>query len=110
MNAEQRRLFEGALADDEADLCEQLSPMLRARQPGRRRAGSAAIRSPSTCGAWSTTRAEHTDCQKLGCGRPMTRIGEEISERLDIVPAEFFVQCAGRPARSKGRKSLTAKK
>jgi len=45
----------------------------------------------------SMRRVEHrhepdsTDCQEPGCGRPMTRIGEETSERLDIVPAEFFV-------------------
>jgi hypothetical protein len=26
-----------------------------------------------------------------GCGRAMTRIGEHVSERLDIIPAEFFV-------------------
>ena len=34
---------------------------------------------------------ERTDCLEPGCGRPMTRIGQEVSERLDIVPAEFFV-------------------
>src|SRR5207253_11247082 len=32
-----------------------------------------------------------SDLQQPGCGRPMTRIGEEVTERLDIVPAEFFV-------------------
>ncbi len=26
-----------------------------------------------------------------GCGRTMVRVGEDISEKLDIVPAEFFV-------------------
>ncbi|MBS0449570.1 MAG: IS66 family transposase, partial [Proteobacteria bacterium] len=34
---------------------------------------------------------ERTDCLEPGCGRPMRRIGEDVSERLDIVPAEFFV-------------------
>lgn len=31
---------------------------------------------------------QNTTC---ACGQPMTRIGEDVSERLDIVPAEFFV-------------------
>ena len=34
---------------------------------------------------------DHTDCQEQGCGRPMQRIGEDVTERLDVVPAEFFV-------------------
>src|SRR5947199_171786 len=36
--------------------------------------------------------AEDTRCPTPGCGRPMVRVGEDISERLDIVPAQFFVQ------------------
>ncbi|MBS0451911.1 MAG: IS66 family transposase [Proteobacteria bacterium] len=104
MNAEQRRLFEETLAEDEAGLREQLERL-------RREAAAAA----ATAAASDTTtkapprrprrnpfpehlrRVEHhhepesTDCREPGCGRPMTRIGEEVSERLDIVPAEFFV-------------------
>ena len=34
---------------------------------------------------------EDTTCPTADCGQPMTRVGEDISERLDIVPAEFFV-------------------
>jgi transposase len=34
---------------------------------------------------------EDTTCATPDCGAPMTRIGEDVSERLDIVPAEFFV-------------------
>jgi transposase len=34
---------------------------------------------------------EDTTCTTPDCGQPMTRIGEDVSERLDIVPAEFFV-------------------
>lgn len=30
-------------------------------------------------------------CPSEGCGRAMVRIGEGVSERLDIIPAEFFV-------------------
>ena len=34
---------------------------------------------------------ENTTCPAPDCGRAMVRIGEDVSERLDIVPAEFFV-------------------
>ncbi|MFV4649336.1 IS66 family transposase zinc-finger binding domain-containing protein, partial [Mycobacterium tuberculosis] len=30
-------------------------------------------------------------CPSPECGQAMTRVGEDVSERLDIVPAEFFV-------------------
>jgi transposase len=35
---------------------------------------------------------ENTNCPTPECGKPMQRIGEDVSERLDIVPARFFVQ------------------
>ncbi|CAN7561423.1 IS66 family transposase [Variovorax sp. LjRoot178] len=100
MSADQRRLFDETLAEDEASLREQLERLRREaaaaddantkpkpppRQP-RRQPLPAHLR-----------RVEHrhepesTDCTEPGCGRPMMRIGEDVSERLDIVPAEFFV-------------------
>ena len=103
MNAEQRRLFEETLAEDEAGLREQLERL-------RREAAAAAAAAASDTTTKAPSRRprrnpfpdhlrrvehrhepEHTECQEPGCGRPMTRIGEEVSERLDIVPAEFFV-------------------
>ncbi len=96
MNAQQRQMFEDTLAEDEADLQAQLQALRAAtaeakdrpeprRQP-RRQALPEHLR-----------RVEHrhepedTTCPTPGCGRPMTRVGEDVSERLDIVPAEFFV-------------------
>jgi transposase len=97
MNAQQRRLFEETLAEDEAALqaaLEQLraegnadttKPKAPPRRP-RREALPAHLR-----------RVEHrheptdTSCPNEGCGQPMTRVGEDVTERLDIVPAEFFV-------------------
>ena len=97
MNAEQRRLFEETLAEDEASLLEQLrrlqgelppqgdTPKKSPRKP-RRQALPEHLR-----------RVEHrhepedTTCPTPGCGRQMARVGEDISEKLDIVPAEFFV-------------------
>ncbi|MDP3085721.1 MAG: IS66 family transposase zinc-finger binding domain-containing protein [Rubrivivax sp.] len=35
---------------------------------------------------------EDTACPTPDCGQPMARVGEDVSERLDIVPAEFFVR------------------
>ena len=104
MNAEQRRLFEETLAEDEAGLREQLERLHREAAA----AAAAAAASDTTTKAPPRRprrnpfpdhlrRVEHhheperTDCLEPGCGRPMTRIGQEVSERLDIVPAEFFV-------------------
>lgn len=97
MSAEQRQLFQEALAEDEASLLAQLAQLqaavpttavpskLAARQP-RRQALPAHLR-----------RVEHrhepqdTTCKTPGCGQPMSRVGEDVSEKLDIIPAEFFV-------------------
>jgi transposase len=95
MSAEQRRLFEETMAEDEAGLqalLEQLqgkpaqdAPSNQRRRP-KRQALPAHLR-----------RVEHrhepedTTCPTAGCGRQMVRVGEDVSEKLDIVPAEFFV-------------------
>jgi len=91
MDAEQRRLFDETLAEDQASLEAQLNalqdkpaetPQTSTRKP-RRQPLPEHLR-----------RVEHrhepqdTTCD---CGEPMVRIGEDVSERLDIVPAEFFV-------------------
>jgi transposase len=68
MNAEQRRLFEETLAEDEAGLREQLERLRReaaaaaagaaaprTQRPRRPRAGRAATRSPITCAVSNTT-------------------------------------------------------
>jgi transposase len=96
MNAAQRSLFEETLAEDEASLQAQLQQLRAegaavsskpakalARQP-RREALPAHLRRVEH-------RHEPADTGCGGCGQPMTRIGEDVSERLDIVPAEFFV-------------------
>jgi transposase len=96
MNAEQRQMFEDALAEDQADLEAQLAA-LKAHLPQtpdgqdkqkskgqpRRQALPAHLR-----------RIEHRhepEDTVCGCGREMVRVGEDVSEKLDIVPAEFFV-------------------
>jgi transposase len=93
MNAAQRQMFEETVAEDEADLQAQLDALQAVsahaplaeqpkRQPRRQKL------------AEHLRRIEHrhepadTTC---GCGEPMQRVGEDVSERLDIIPAEFIV-------------------
>lgn len=93
MNAEQRQMFEDTAAEDEADLQAQLDALQgqtslpvsaeKTQRAPRRQKLPEDLR-----------RVEHrhesadTTC---GCGQAMERVGEDVSERLDIVPAEFFV-------------------
>jgi transposase len=99
MSADQRRLFEETLAEDEAGLQAQLDA-LRAQvtQTGQGLPPKPPPRRPRRQALPEhLRRVEHhheptdTTCPSEGCGRAMTRIGEDFSERLDIIPAEFFV-------------------
>ena len=98
MNAEQREIFEETLAEDQADLEAQLAALQAQlhRKPQRTRQAAAppaqargTAATPAARGAAHRARGHH--CPTPECGRPMVRVGEDISERLDIVPAEFFV-------------------
>ena len=97
MNAEQRQMFEDTLAEDEADLEAQLQALQsldaaadQADKPIKRKPRRQAL--PE-----HLRRVEHhhepenTTCPTPECGQPMVRIGEDVSERLDVVPAEFIV-------------------
>src|SRR4030095_13980110 len=93
MTAAQRELFEDTLVEDQESLQAELDALLGDkpdkdstalyRRKPRREALPEHLR-----------RVEHhhepqdTTCE---CGKPMVRIGEDVSERLDIVPAEVFV-------------------
>ena len=97
MSAEQRRLFEETLVEDEASLQAALE-QLRAEGLAEGRQPKAPPRRPRREALPAhLRRVEHghepedTTCPNEGCGQPMTRIGEDVTERLDIVPAEFFV-------------------
>ena len=97
MSAEQRRLFEETLVEDEASLQAQLDQARGTAAPpagGGNDGKPKPRRSPLP---EHLRREDHhhepdnTSCPNPECGRPMTRVGEDVSERLDIVPAEFFV-------------------
>lgn len=93
MNAEQRQMFEDTAAEDEADLQAQLDALQgQTGVPANTEKTQRAPRRQKL--PEDLRRVEHrhepadTTC---GCGQPMERVGEDVSERLDIVPAEFFV-------------------
>jgi transposase len=97
MSAEQRRLFEETLAEDEASLLAQLE-QLQGNLPAQGESSGEQRRRPKRQALpGHLRRVEHlhepedTTCPTPGCGRPMVRVGEDVSEKLDIVPAEFFV-------------------
>jgi transposase len=97
MSAQQRALFQDTLAEDEASLQAQLAA-LQAQLPESAKAPKSPPRKPRRQALPEhLRRVEHrhepddTDCPNPDCAQPMQRIGEDVSERLDIVPAEFFV-------------------
>jgi transposase len=98
MSAEQRQLFEDTLAEDEADLQAQLDALqAQGAQPDAPQADSPKRRPRREKLPEHLRRVEHhhepesTTCPTPDCGQAMVRIGEDVSERLDVVPAEFFV-------------------
>lgn len=104
MNAEQRTIFEETLAADEASLEAQLAalqPNVVAqdgstpdKQPEHqvKRQPKRAALPPHLPRVDTRIEPENTNCPSPECGQPMVRVGEDISERLDIVPTQFFVQ------------------
>ena len=98
MNAEQRALFDETCAADQASLEAQLAALQPAalgstapdqqprRQPKREALPAHLPRVDQR------VEPEDTNCPTPECGQPMVRVGEDISERLDIVPTQFFVQ------------------
>lgn len=102
MTAEQRALFDETYAADEASLKQQLADLKgstpegdanqeaakdkKRQQPKRKPLPEHLPR------VEQRIEPENTTCPTPECGRPMVRVGEDVSERLDIIPAKFFVQ------------------
>ena len=97
MTADQRQMFQDTLLEDEADLEAQLAALQAALPKTPAKPKAAARRPRRQALPEHLRRVEHhhepedTACTTPDCGQPMTRVGEDVSERLDIVPAEFFV-------------------
>ena len=95
MNADQRQLFEEAMAADQADLEAQLEALKAAfKVPGNTPQADPHRKPKRQALPEHLKRVDHhhepenTTCE---CGQAMVRIGEDVSERLDIIPAQFFV-------------------
>ncbi|CAM3834535.1 hypothetical protein POHY109586_23875 [Polaromonas hydrogenivorans] len=88
MNAEQRQLFEETLAADQADLEAQLAALKTAfKMPGNAPDTDTPRKPKRQALPEHLKRVDHhhepenTTCD---CGQAMVRIGEDVSERLDI--------------------------
>ena len=107
MNAEQRQLFEETLAADEASLQAQLEAL---QAQAATSATSATAPTAPTAAPTEPKRQpkrqalpahleriehhhepENTNCPVADCAQPMQRVGQDVSERLNIIPAQFFV-------------------
>jgi transposase len=97
MSAEQRQLFQETLAEDEASLLAQLADLQTAANAQENKTRTAPRQPRRQALPEHLRRIEHhhepedTTCPSQGCGQAMTRVGEDITEKLDILPAEFFV-------------------
>jgi transposase len=97
MNAEQRALFAETMLEDEADLKARLAKLQGQIKPVPPAPKPPASKPRRQALPEHLRREEHrhepsdTHCPNDGCGRPMQRVGEDVSEKLDIVPAQFFV-------------------
>lgn len=106
MNAEQREIFEETFAADHASLAAQLAalqgntpegtpnatPGAGAPEDKKRRSPKREALPEHLPRVEQRIEPEDTNCPETECGKPMARVGEDISERLDIIPAQFFVQ------------------
>jgi transposase len=97
MTAEQRALFQDTLTEDEASLQARLAELQAGlpEVPKTPKAPRAKPRRQALPGHLERVEHRHepadTTCPTPECGQPMQRIGEDVSEKLDIIPAKFFV-------------------
>ncbi|MCE2647036.1 MAG: IS66 family transposase [Burkholderiaceae bacterium] len=94
----QRALFEQAIDEDVASNEAAIEQVERALVPAKRRAHPAPKRQ-SLPGHLPRVevRIEPDGCTCAACGGELHTIGEEVSERLDVKPAEYFVRRVVRP-------------
>lgn len=94
LTGEQRSLFEEAVDMDLAAIEQELENQASAWRPARKRAGRQAL--PP-----ELPRIEHhhepESCSCGQCGAGLVKIGEDVSEQLDVEPARFFVHRHIRP-------------
>jgi transposase len=97
MTAQQRALFQDTLVEDEASLQAQLAELQRGLPEAPKTPKAPARKPRRQALPEHLERVEHrhepqdTNCPTPECGLPMQRIGQDVSEKLDIIPAKFFV-------------------
>jgi transposase len=97
MTASQRLLFAETMVEDEASLRAKLVEMQAGLPQIPKTPKTPRTKPRRQALPEHLERVEHrhdpedTHCPNVDCGRPMQRIGEDVSEKLDIVPARFFV-------------------
>jgi transposase len=92
LSPEQRDLFQETVIEDGAAIAAQQSLALtprRARPTGRKPLPAELPRIEH--------RHEPASCTCAECGRELVKIGEDVSEQLDVEPARFFVHRHIRP-------------
>lgn len=91
MDAVQRGLFDEAMAEDIAAVEAQLEAAQAATAaPTASRRPKRQVLPPEL--ARVTTVHEPASCQCASCGGSLVKIGEQVSEKLDVKPIELFVR------------------
>ncbi|HET7662237.1 MAG TPA: IS66 family transposase [Rhodanobacteraceae bacterium] len=89
MDPAQRALFDEAMAADIAALEDELEALREAPATPRKRP----VRRPLPADLPRVeTVHEPESCQCAACGEALVRIGEHVSEKLDVEPMKFFVR------------------
>jgi hypothetical protein len=87
-SAEQRELFEESWNADTSALEAEVERLRPTKRPRRERAGRQPL-------PQHLPRIEHRhepgSCTCGQCGKELIKIGEDVSEQLDVEPAKFFV-------------------
>jgi len=92
MNAEQRSLLDETLDADLAAVADEIAQALPDSAAAKEKRTPKRQALPADLPRQTFTHEpESTACTAPGCGAPMKRIGEDVSEKLDYVPGVFCV-------------------
>ena len=96
LTAEQRSLFEDDWSEDSGEMEAAIEPPATDLEPRQKRTRAGRQPLPD-----HLPRIEHrhepASCQCSECGADLVKIGDDITEQLDVIPAQFFVHRHIRP-------------
>ena len=92
MDPAQRELFDEAMAADIAALESELEALRAPARPAARPSSKPARRPLPPELPRIETIHEPASCDCAACGRALVKIGEHVSEKLDVEPMRFFVR------------------